>query len=498
MKVDRSVTTILDRASRFTHELVVALLNLELHPPGCQMMRDCLGNMISELSALSAAGAEDPFRISIGDHCLYYQDEMMLGSSLQGGRLIQLCRGRGISCIQFRPGTTADELLTFLILLGDEAAEDRFRPQNIDRTLSTAGISHIDVLFADAAPTQGAIGEHPRGVENDRAVLQYQELANCLLDSHIAAFHGQEIQIEKACGLVEAALSQVNAPAGLLALASHDFVDSFTVGHSVRVALLALQVATVGGASRDELVRVGTAALLHDIGKSRIPQEILFKQGLLTEEERQIMSMHPRLGGEVLLEQPQLDRTTIGAAFCHHMTPAGGYPTPALPFEPSGVSKLVRVCDVFEALTSARPYKRSLSPIEAYTAMFRDEGGFDPAWLRFFVHSLGIYPQGTFLVLDTGEVALVTDQGRQPTHPRVQLMTDAGGNALPQSSQQTLLLGEAVDGVVRHVRDDADPTQHAHSGHDRETVDQPSVDEIRGCCGQNLLAPETHTPHSQG
>ena len=170
----------------------------------------------------------------------------------------------------------------------------------------------------------------------------------------------------------------------------------------------------------------------------------------------------------------------------------------ALAFEPSGMSKLVRVCDVFEALTSVRPYKRALSPIEAYTAMFRDEGGFDPAWLRFFAHAVGIYPQGTFLVLDTGEVALVTDQGREPTHPRVQLITDADGDPLPQGARQTLLLGAEVDGVVRQVRKQADSPVGAHSEHDRGETAQPSVDEIPGCCGQNLLDPQAVRPDSKG
>ena len=452
-------------------------------------MRECLGNMVYELSALLASGANDPFCISIGETCVYYDNEVLLGSSLQAGRLIQLCRERDIHAIRFHSRATGDEILRFLILLADERRQDGFQPEILGEALARAGVFHIDVLLGSEPGALERPDAQPH--KSQEAVIQYQALADCLLESHVAAFRGEEIEIEKAFGLVESALAQVHAPAGLLSLASHDRIDSFTVGHSVRVGLLALQVATAGGADRRDLITVGTAALLHDIGKSRIPQEILFKQGPLSREEQQIMSLHPRLGGEVLLEQPQLDRATIGAAFCHHMTPTGGYPTPALPFEPSGVSKLVRVCDVFEALTSVRPYKKALTPLEAYATMFRDEQAFDADWLKFFVRALGIYPQGTFLVLDTGEVALVTEQGTDPTLPRVQLMTGPSGDSLPQNQQTTVQLGKDVDGVVRQVQADGPaPANQENAGPHEDCEHEEPKESIRSCCGLDLLDPK--------
>jgi HD-GYP domain-containing protein (c-di-GMP phosphodiesterase class II) len=493
------------RVTRFTHELVVGLLNLELHHPRSQIVRDSLQNITYELSAMFATNCPDPVVISIGDNCLFHQGELLIGSSLQARRLIGLCAERGIKALRFDSRVTADELLGFLTLL---AAPDKiadFQPGRAHEVLHFCGVHHVDVDFALAEETVNTEG--PAGVTAD-AMKQYQALADCLQESHVAAFRGEELEIEKACGIVEAALSQVDAPAGLLALASQDFIDSFTVGHSVRVALLALQVASVGGASRPDLIRVGTAGLLHDIGKSRIPQEILFKRGRLTDEERAIMCQHPRLGGEVLLEQPQLDPATIGAAFCHHMSPGGGYPDPALPFEPSGISKLVRVCDVFEALTSVRPYKTAMSPLEAYAVMFRDAGAFDPDWLRFFVQALGIYPQGTYLALDTGEVALVVGQGENPTRPLVQVVTDAGGNAVPEGTGDCFTIGEAVDGVVHRVRETQpgdgsvspqsppamvrEPDRHQHEpGEGAHEPGDGAAAGIRGCCGEDLVVPRT-------
>ena len=92
-----------------------------------------------------------------------------------------------------------------------------------------------------------------------------------------------------------------------------------------------------------------------------------------------IMALHARWGGEILVEHGNVEPAAIGAAFCHHMGPGNtGYPTRTIPFEPSGVSRLVRVCDVFEALTAARPYKPPLPPLHAFVIMHRMENGFDP------------------------------------------------------------------------------------------------------------------------
>src|SRR5262249_50546437 len=160
--------------------------------------------------------------------------------------------------------------------------------------------------------------------------------------------------------------------------ATYDQIDSFTVGHSVRVALLAMHVARAARVPRASLLRIGTAALLHDIGKSRMPQQVLFKQGQLDADEREIMAMHPRFGAEILIQQRHIDGPAVGPAFCHHWgRTQPGSRTRFLPFPPSGISRLVRICDVFEAITAVRPYKPALTPLQAYALMRRNKAGFD-------------------------------------------------------------------------------------------------------------------------
>ena len=129
-------------------------------------------------------------------------------------------------------------------------------------------------------------------------------------------------------------------------------------------------VSTVLGFS-DEMERtlteLGAAGLLHDVGKARIPEEILFKPAPLDDEERQIMKRHPQIGAELLLDSASAGQMAIGAAWGHYLRhDGGGYPAHRPWAVRSQLTALIQVCDIFEALTAARPYKRALSPQRAY------------------------------------------------------------------------------------------------------------------------------------
>jgi len=483
------------RVTHFTQELIVVLVNLDLYAPTSSHVQDSLHNLAFELAAFYVLEERRPLKIELRESSFFFDGEPLMGATLQAGRLVQLCSSRNIASLKFGIHTSGREILAFLMLLLSDLDRDAFRTHNRDRSLARHGIKNIEVLQVHEVQGTGPAAA-PQIV--DPAMIEYQSLATVLQDSHVAAFRGEVLEIERAEGLVEKAVEQMAAePSRLLALATYDEIDSFTVGHSVRVALLALQVAEAAKISRKDLVRVGTAALLHDIGKSRIPQEVLFKRGPLNDEERDIMAQHPRLGGEILLEQRYLDPTAIGAAFCHHMLPGrGSYPVPALPFEPSGVSKLVRVCDVFEALTAVRPYKRALEPVEAYVVMRRMTGGFDPKWLQFFIQILGTHPPGTKVSLNTGESGLVIATGATPDTPQVRILTNASGDALDSDEQSTVQIGQMVEGVQLEItRAHGSHTHGSHGKDDRREGHEHHEDEggatgIDSCCGEELLEPK--------
>ena len=458
----------------FAHALVNAVLNRLLHARDSRFVGEAMQEVVTTLTAANKLGVEQPLQLQIDGLRLCHDGRALEGPSLQARSLLEHCSDRNIAMLSFRSGLNSAEAnrLFDLLLLPEnvEALDRNYR----EATLIAFGIQHIRVTLQNPAdPDNRRIALDEQG----RALNHYQNLATALQQNHRLAQGDHELAADVTATAVERAVNDFDEPSMLLSLSMQDDVDRFTVGHSVRVALLALQVARAVGANREQLVHLGSAALMHDIGKSKVPQEILFKQGRLTEEEWQWMAQHPRLGAQILIEQHEsVDPRTIGAAFCHHMGAEGsGYPEPLMPTPPSATSRLIRVCDVFEALTAVRPYKCALTPIEAFAIMFRNAKDFDPHWLRRFTKTLGLFPIGTHVQMQDGAKALVVKQTTDIHHPIVTLITGAGGEALSSGQPDTIETGvprggatPIIAGISTHDRylpmPDFDPDDPAEVG----------------------------------
>ncbi len=213
--------------------------------------------------------------------------------------------------------------------------------------------------------------------------------------------------------------------------------DEYTFVHSVNVCILAVALGRRIGLSKLQLLDLGLAALMHDIGKSRIPIEILNKRGQLTEDEFTILQGHTWRGVLALFA---LNGSTSRAwrsmtvAYEHHLRlDLSGYPRTAHPRELSLFSRIVSIVDGFDAATSTRIYQPNpWSPSDVIRGM-RDNKrlGLDPVLVRAFTGLMGVYPIGTVVLLDSDEIALVVApscEGKPPSRPRVRLLFDSRGN----------------------------------------------------------------------
>lgn len=146
----------------------------------------------------------------------------------------------------------------------------------------------------------------------------------------------------------------------LLPLVSLKSVDQYTTVHACNVSMLSMGLAEALGFSSRDVRAVGTAALLHDIGKVRLPVDILTKPGALTDEERAIVRLHPVEGARLLGERGAGNALSAIVAYEHHVwaNGEGGYPTFTFARVPHYVSRLVQVCDVYDALSTERPYRQ--------------------------------------------------------------------------------------------------------------------------------------------
>ncbi|MGE9549876.1 HD-GYP domain-containing protein [Erwinia amylovora] len=200
-------------------------------------------------------------------------------------------------------------------------------------------------------------------------------------------------------------------PAALLSVVRLKTHDDYTYLHSVAVCALMISLARQLELDEEQTRRAGTAGLLHDVGKAGISLAILNKPGKLTGEEFEVMKQHPVLG-EDLLRKSGADDDLLDVALHHHEKINGsGYPHGLKGKAISLLARMAAVCDVYDAVTSNRPYKAGWNPASAMHQMASWEGHFDRKIFYAFVKAVGIYPVGSVVRLASGRVAVVAEPG---------------------------------------------------------------------------------------
>ncbi len=203
--------------------------------------------------------------------------------------------------------------------------------------------------------------------------------------------------------------------------------DFYTTDHSLNVALLAISFGHSLGASEEDLVRMGITGLLHDVGKMRVPPEILNKPGKLNEQEFAEMKQHPRYGRDLLLSVRNIG-PAVDVAYSHHEAIDGsGYPR-GLPAESiSHLTRIISLCDVYDAITNERCYKPAQSALIALRIIYSERGKhFDDALAEQFIRHIGIYPAGSIVELHSGEVGIVISTNSRNRHlPKVLIVLDS-------------------------------------------------------------------------
>ncbi len=206
--------------------------------------------------------------------------------------------------------------------------------------------------------------------------------------------------------------------------------DGYTFGHSVNVCVLSTLTGMKLGYDMFKLRELALGALLHDTGKMLVPKDILLKPGPLTAEERQIMEQHPDFGFDILRRQEEIPLVSAHIAFQHHEKFDGsGYSRNLGGADIHEYARIVAIADVYDAITSDRPYKEANLPYEAYEIMTSlANTHFDPFILRLFLNQIAIYPLESIVQLNTGEIAIVVKvlPGLQ-TRPTLRIIFDENG-----------------------------------------------------------------------
>lgn len=244
---------------------------------------------------------------------------------------------------------------------------------------------------------------------------------------------GKAIESEQAMYLVEEiAGSVMRNPSALIGLARLKTADDYTYMHSVAVCALMIALSRQLNLSDEETREAGLAGLLHDIGKMSVPLDILNKPGRLTDDEFTSVKSHPLAGYEMLKEAQGVGEIALDVCLHHHEKLDGtGYPKGLKGEQISLYAKMGAVCDVYDAITSNRPYKPGWCPAESLRKMSEWTGWhFDEAVFQAFIRSIGIYPVGTLVQLQSGRLGVVIEQqaGKSLLHPKVRVFFSTKSN----------------------------------------------------------------------
>jgi HD-GYP domain-containing protein (c-di-GMP phosphodiesterase class II) len=425
-----------------------ALRAIKLYPIENATVQKALGEVTSQ--ARDILSFEDAIELRVSGEAIHVNSTRLrldLDNFASFSHLLSLLRASQVGAIHVGKEVEQREWMLFLshLLTPGEGVSPY---DDLMARLQTAGVHAISVEMPTEHEGSGA------GSTKERAKRTYAQSVAITKDLMASVRLGQAPNIKKIKRVVQSIVDQIlqdeTSLVGLTAILDY---DEYTFTHSVNVCIFSVALGKRLGLSKLQLYDLGLAALFHDIGKSRVPAEVLNKTTALSDDDWRAITNHPWLGLLALFQvrgTNELAYRAMIVAHEHHMkADLTGYPRSLRPREISMFSKIVAVCDGFDAATSSRVYQKNpWTPADVIKEM-RDNPrrGMDPVVVKAFINLTGIYPVGTLVILDTMELGIVhaiNPIAEMLSRPIVRIIGDPLGNVLHP--------GELVDLADRDER----------------------------------------------
>jgi HD-GYP domain-containing protein (c-di-GMP phosphodiesterase class II) len=432
---DRQITAVREVLRAMSSGRQVYALYPSGHPNRDQASRD----LRDAVAGLREERPGDPV-VFVTDGNFYLGPTLLAWESLTLYGLIHAFADAGVQSLEFGVEVTQTGMDALLRLLSGES-QDRNAVEGVSVNRAGPGAAPPDV---EASMTE-LLHRYAAGLD-----LLRQTAARMLA--------GRSADMDATVRLTEHLADLISSdPAQALLLTTVKSYDEYTFHHMVNVCILSLALARALGLPRDQAISLGIGGLLHDVGKVKVPAEILQHDGALDEEQWRVIQRHPVDGaGLVLITSRNAYHPAVATVLEHHASFDGsGYPTLSGRRSPSLPARIVAVADCFDAVTSKRAYRKAEERRQALSLIQAGAGrAFDPRVVRTFVRMVGIFPVGSLVQLSTGDVAIVIrNHERLLASPTVRLVLGAdgeerGGEELDLSREEE---GAAAPSVVRSV-----------------------------------------------
>lgn len=452
----------------FVMALYGALRALKLYPVENSAVQKALVDLAGIADAVIALDHELSVRAS--GQVLFVNDvrlRLELDSYAAFNHVQTLWRACGVGSLRVAPGAGAREWLTLLSTLQRAGpADPAARHADVLERLAHAGMRVFEL---------GAAGDEPDEPDEEEAKAAskrvYAHSVAAARDVLTSARVGQTPSLRKLKRAVQGIVDQILSDEGpLMGLTTLRDYDEYTFTHSVNVGIFSVAIGKRLGLSKLQLFDLALAAFLHDIGKTRVPAELVNKSGALTPQEWALMRAHPWLGMLTMFGMgrsgPELPLRAMRVAYEHHLRVDGsGYPKSVRERRQGLFSRIVAVADSFDAATSRRSYSpQPHHPAEVLRNLRDDPAlGLDPVVVKALINTLGVYPVGTLVVLDSYELAIVHAAGATPaslSRPTVRVVTDSLGQATFPGYLLDLSAVDESDRPSRTIVNTSDPERY--------------------------------------
>lgn len=382
---------------------------------------------------LGHSAGRDPVKLGVVDEALFLGDHLFPPDMQAASELAEQLVKLELDGVIFEPGVTPDDLLKFITLLHQGANSG----ESFVAALAAASANHIEVLPVRAKDEE--LEGKPREIYG-RAIKVMETI-----------FHdvrlGKIPSSNEALAAVKAmAQMTIAEPHALFALSMLKDYDNYTFTHSVNVSVIALAVGRACGLNEEELRTIGLGGLLHDLGKLKVDVAIITKPGRLTEDEFTEIKKHPVTGADLVAEMEGATDDVIDIVLGHHLRyDRTGYPVDHRGRRFGPMTDMAAIADTYDALTTLRSYQRPMTPRKAIERLRELLGTvLHPEFAERFIASLGTYPVGTLVRLDSNEIGLVVRVGVQdPDAVQLKILFDENGEKLAQPQRRDLAGAEA-------------------------------------------------------
>ena len=370
----------------------------------------------------------------------------------------------GIGGLAWGDSVTPEHTTILIRLLAEFKISSGNPWEQLNNQLAHEGVDSILIMARTNLDDEQLVDVEERQRIRQEARTTFFRAIATVKDVMVSVDREEAISVARTKRVVHTIIDKISEDeSALIELASIKDFDEYTYAHSVNVSIYSLALGFRLGLDRRALSELGLAALFHDIGKTKLPRDLITKKDRFDESDWAQMRRHPALGAMTLAKTLSLDSNTARAmavAYEHHINLDGsGYPALPEPRLTNLYSRIVSIADSFDALTSGRVYiKTPISPDEALGKLVNQISvKFDPFLMRLFVNMIGIYPVGSLVLLTDKSLGLVTRANRDECdRPMLRIIADPGGHKKPPQWCDLTDPDRREVGIVRLI----DPKEH--------------------------------------